>query len=180
MGLIATILGAGARLLGFGGAAAGAGAARGAAAAAPTLLSRVFGGVSRFARAVLPIGAGVAAGELIAGGLRGGGGGAGAAALAAGDLGGNGMFTTITIVQTLSNATGEVVRQRTLRGSPFLMNRDIGIAKRVFRTATKLHGRLPRRAVQQSRTKMFTDRLLDKALDDALCPGSSHMVVAKT
>jgi len=168
MSFIGSILGAGARLLGFGGARAATGAAAGAAAGAGTGffggLARLFGGA---ARTVLPIAAGTALGGLLAGGV---GGRAAALAAPGGLVGGNGRETTITTVQTIDNATGEVIRQRQLRGSPFLMNSDIAVAKRVFRTANKLHGRLPKRTVRQSQAAMFKDAVMQKAMDTVICP----------
>lgn len=62
----------------------------------------------------------------------------------AGLRGGAGTFRR-TIVQTVSRSTGAVVKEETFRGAPFLMNHDITVAKKVFRVASKLHGRLPRK-----------------------------------
>jgi len=54
-----------------------------------------------------------------------------------------------TVVQTIDRTTGNVVKQELFRGSPFLMNHDIVVAKKVFRMASKLHGRLPRKSVKR-------------------------------
>ena len=75
-----------------------------------------------------------------------------------------------TIVQTVSRATGQVVRQEEFRGSPFLMNHDIVVAKKVFRMAQKLHGRLPRRQVKRKAidcppiNQFIQERVLSHAL----------------
>jgi len=72
-----------------------------------------------------------------------------------------------TIIQTL-NPAGQVIKQKIERGRPFLMARDIVIAKRVFRTVAKVSGRLPRKTVKQSKASMLTDAALDRALRDTL------------
>jgi len=79
--------------------------------------------------------------------------------------GGNGQVSVMTIVQTIDNATGAVVREKTLRGSPFLMNNDIAVAKRVFRTVGKLSGRLPKKIVKQSQASKLKDEIQDAAFD---------------
>jgi len=70
-----------------------------------------------------------------------------------------------TIIQTIA-PNGKVIKQRIERGRPFLMNRDIVTAKRVFRTVAKVSGRLPRKTVKQSKASMLTDAALDKAFRD--------------
>jgi len=55
--------------------------------------------------------------------------------------GGNGTTHTRTIIQSIMNATGEVVREEIRMGSPFLMNRDFQIANRVFASAKESSGR---------------------------------------
>lgn len=85
---------------------------------------------------------------------------------------GNGRFATTTTVSTIDLTTGDVVRSVNLAGSPFLMNRDIAVAKRVFRTATKLQGRLPKRTVRQSRSSQLKDQIVNNALDNALLKGA--------
>jgi len=54
-----------------------------------------------------------------------------------------------TVVQTIQRGTNVVIKQEIFRGAPFLMQHDIVVAKRVFRMATKLHGRLPRRSAKR-------------------------------
>lgn len=76
---------------------------------------------------------------------------------------------TRTIVQTLS-ADGTVVRQKVLRGSPHLMNRDLMIAKRVFNVSTKLHAKLPRKTVKESEVTALKNRIVKNALDKAGAP----------
>lgn len=87
--------------------------------------------------------------------------------------GGNGQVSVMTIVQTIDNATGAVVREKTLRGSPFLMNSDIAVAKRVFRTASKLGARLPKRIVKQSEASKLKDEIQDAAFS-AIRNGAHH------
>lgn len=82
--------------------------------------------------------------------------------------GGNGRTSTFTIVLSVDNATGTVLRQEVRRGRPHIMNRDISTAKRVFRAATKLGARLPKKRVQPSKTKMLMDQVVDNALDRAV------------
>ncbi len=111
----------------------------------------------------------IAGGTAIGTGLAGLFGGDGAAAEDEGAMG----RRTRTIVQTV-NAEGQVVKQRVLRGSPFLMRRDFIIAKRVLRTASKL-GRFSKRTITPSKMKMFTDAVIDNALRTQLqlpCPTS--------
>jgi len=141
------------------------GVAGGAIKAGAGFLGRIFG--SGTARTVGTIGAGVAAGELLsagAGALFGGGDDV------AGGVGGNGRTTVITTVQTIDNATGQVIRQKRLRGAPFVMRSDIIVAKRVFRLASKLHGRLPRKLVEKGVMATFKDKVIEKALDKITCP----------
>lgn len=84
--------------------------------------------------------------------------------------GGAGGTVRQTIVQTVDRATGNVVRQDVFRGAPFLMNHDITVAKKVFRVAQKLHGRLPRRSVRKRVieappiNQFITERVLSHAL----------------
>lgn len=76
---------------------------------------------------------------------------------------------TRTIVQTI-NPAGQVVRQRVLRGTPHLMNRDLMVAKRVFRVSQELHGKLPRRTVKESEVTALKNRIVKNALDKAGAP----------
>jgi len=78
-----------------------------------------------------------------------------------------------TIIQTISPA-GKVIRQSIEKGRPFLMNRDIVIAKRVFRTVAKVSGRLPKRTVKQSAASMLKDAAIDKAMRDVLTDNGHH------
>jgi len=76
----------------------------------------------------------------------------------------NRIVTTITTM----NAAGQIIRQKNLSGRPFLMNKDIVTAKRVFRTIQKASGRLPRRTVKEGKTKQLTDAVMDKALSNVI------------
>jgi len=91
-------------------------------------------------------------------------------AVGADGLGGNGMTFRRTIVLTIRSADGVIVRQKVLEGSPHIMNKDIQIAKRVFRASTKLGARLPKKVVKRSRRSMLTDQVMENALERASCP----------
>jgi len=78
--------------------------------------------------------------------------------------GGNGMTFRRTIVQTVNAADGQIMKQKVLAGAPHLMNRDLIIAKRVFRLSTKLHQKLPKRTVRQSRTKALMTQIIESSL----------------
>jgi len=78
--------------------------------------------------------------------------------------GGNGNFATRTIVQTMNTLTGRIVKRKILAGSPHIMNSEIRAAKKVFRQAQKLHARLPRRTVRESKQTQLTKAAVDKAI----------------
>ena len=136
MGFLASLVRGGASLLGRAGG----------------FIGRLFTGGT--ARAAATVAAGSAAGVGLAG-LFGGDG-------AAGDEAGARGRRTRTIVQTLDE-DGQIVRQKVLKGSPFLMRRDLIIAKRVLRTASKL-GRFGPKTRTPSKMKQFTDAVIDQAL----------------
>ncbi len=87
-----------------------------------------------------------------------------------GGVGGNGLTFTRTIVQSVDARDGTVLRQQVLQGSPHLMNRDLAVAKRVFRLAGKLHRRMPKRTVRMSRAKLLTQQVVENALERAALP----------
>jgi len=87
-----------------------------------------------------------------------------AAGAVAGMAGKNRVITTITTI----NPAGQIVKQKQEPGRPFLMNKDIVTAKRVFRTITKASGRLPRKTVKEGKTKQLTDAVMDKALSNVI------------
>jgi len=78
-----------------------------------------------------------------------------------------GKNRVLTVVQTFDPA-GRVVKQTVLDGRPFLMNKDLVIAKRVFRTIQKASTRLPRKTVKESATKQLTSAVTEKALSNVL------------
>ena len=84
--------------------------------------------------------------------------------------GGNGRYTTYTTVTTIDNATGETVRQKMYRGSPYLMNRDLVAAKKVMRTAGKLGRRFGSRVRTPSKAKQLTDAVVDRAMQNVIAP----------
>ena len=113
---------------------------------------------------------------------------AGGAAFAAGDIalqaaigddgpmplaaGGNGRFNTFTVVIT-RDEEGTVIRRKVLAGSPFLMNRDLSIAKRVDRVLGKKARALAARGRKPSKRSQLLDAVEDKAIRSALgvdCP----------
>ncbi len=70
----------------------------------------------------------------------------------------------ITRIQTL-NPAGQIIKEVVKRGRPFLMASDFNTAKKVFKLATKAHGKLPRRSVKQSLSKQITDAVQRAALE---------------
>jgi hypothetical protein len=95
------------------------------------------------------------------------GGGAAPTPLAAAG-GGNGRFRTATLVRTVDVTTGQTVSERILSGSPFLMNKDLAIAKRVLRTANKLGRKFSRKTREKSKRAVLLDAIEDKAISNAL------------
>jgi len=91
-----------------------------------------------------------------------------AAAGAGCPTGKNRVVTTVTTF----NAAGQACSQKVLAGSPFLMNKDLVVAKRVFRTIQKASGRLPRKTVKESKTKQLTDAVMDRALGNVITDGN--------
>ena len=85
-------------------------------------------------------------------------------------MGGNGMSFRRTIIQTIRSDDGVVIRQEIKQGAPHIMNKDIQIAKRVFRMSTRMHNKLPKRTVRPSRMKQLTAQVLENALRDKACP----------
>ncbi len=166
MGFFGDILKGGLKLLGIGGGA-------------PVRPALAAAGTARL-RGTMPAGTRGAVGRIVRGGAIAAGAGAafelGGAAVRdeSGALvamgGGNGVTSRRTIVQTIENATGEVIKQVVKEGAPHLMNKDLQIAKRVFRLSSKLHARMPKRTVRMSRTKMLTTQVVENALERASCP----------
>ncbi len=126
-------------------------------------ISRLFGFGASAARAVAPVAGGVVLGNLLSSGGSGGG-----ALDLDGDLGGgNGKNSVVTLVVTVDNETGEPVRVKKLRGSPYLMRRDFQTARRVQKLITKGYGKLPRRTVAKSDIATLKDDLVAGALKKA-------------
>lgn len=73
----------------------------------------------------------------------------------------------VTQVNTF-NAAGQLIKQKNLAGRPFLMNKDLVVAKRVFRTIQKASTKLPRKTVRESPSKQLTDAVTEKALSNVL------------
>jgi len=88
--------------------------------------------------------------------------------------GGNGVTHRRTVVQTINNATGDVIREEMRRGAPFLMKHEIQVAKRVFKTVMKLSGKLPRKTVKESETTALKNQLTNKALTTAIESSGHH------
>jgi len=88
--------------------------------------------------------------------------------------GGNGVTHRRTVVQTIENATGNVIREEMRRGAPFLMKHEIQVAKRVFKTVNKLANRLPKKTVRQSTTSALKDQLIDASLTTAIAHTGHH------
>lgn len=157
MGFFSSILGFGKKIIG------------GLLGVAPTA-KKVAKPVATAAKRVA-IGAGVAGGVVgLGAGLVIGPDGQPVGAAGGPGVGGNGLTFTRTIVQSVDARDGTVLRQQVLQGAPHLMNRDLAIAKRVFRLAGKLHRRMPKRSVRMSRTKMLTQQVVENALERAALP----------
>ncbi len=164
MGFFSNLLSIGKRILGIGAPAAAPAAARAIPAVSGFTARGVRAGAGRFARAgagAVGLGAGFAVGESIFAGDGGGG-------LAA--VGGNGDSFRRTIVQTIRASDGVLIRQEVLRGGPHLMQHDLVVAKRVFRLASKLHAKMPRRTVRVSRQKLLMQQVVENALEQKMCP----------
>jgi len=63
---------------------------------------------------------------------------------------------TQTIVQRIERATGSVLSEQTLRGSPFLMRSEVRALKRVSKMITKAHAKIPRKQATVS-SRMLQD-----------------------
>ncbi len=69
---------------------------------------------------------------------------AGATLSAQGGVGQANIFTR-TIVQRVSRLSQNVLSQKVLRGSPFLMNSEVRSLRRVTKMINKAHGKIPRK-----------------------------------
>lgn len=78
--------------------------------------------------------------------------------------GGNGVQTTITMVQTIDNATGQIVRAKIFAGSPFLMNKEVAHLKSTSRKLRRGAARVPTRRVRATTTSLIKDAIEDKML----------------
>jgi len=65
---------------------------------------------------------------------------------------------TRTIVQRVSRLSGNVLSQRVLRGSPFLMNSEVRSLRRITKMINKAHGKIGRKPA----------RVSEEMLDDAV------------
>jgi len=85
--------------------------------------------------------------------------------------GGNGQTFRRTFVQTVDIRSGQVLRNITLQGAPFLMNKEVNQLRRTARKLTKANAKIPRRIVRESLTKQLTDAALTSALSRTrACP----------
>jgi len=78
--------------------------------------------------------------------------------------GGNGRTATRTIVQTMDLVTGNIIRVKTMPGSPRLMNSDVAAARKVIKSVGKLHNQMPRRKTKESDTTKLKNSLMQAAL----------------
>jgi len=147
-------------VLGLGGGGGGAAAGGGGPLAAVT---GVLG-------SVLDVPGSVLGGVLDVAGLGGGG-----APDLTGFSGGNGTVATRTIVETVNVNTGQIVRRRSMPGSPFMMNSEVNAAKKVFRQSASLRKRLPKVKTKESPITQLKNQLVQKAL--AGNSGSRDVVV---
>jgi len=73
-----------------------------------------------------------------------------------------------TIVQTIA-PNGQIVASEMLAGRPFLMQKDIVTAKRVFKQSRKLASKIPKKTVRESPTTQLKDRVIQQAMQNLLC-----------
>lgn len=83
---------------------------------------------------------------------------------------GNGRTANRTIVETVDLASGQIIRRRTLPGTPHMMNSDIRAAKKVFRQSAALRKTLPTRKTKESETTKLKNQLVASAMQNAACP----------
>jgi len=67
-----------------------------------------------------------------------------------------GKNKVITRIMTI-NPAGKIIKQVDKDGRPFLMAKDLVIAKRVFRSIAKMHSKLPRRSTRRRGKKSDDD-----------------------
>lgn len=75
----------------------------------------------------------------------------------------------VTRVMSL-DASGTIIATQNFEGTPFLMNKDVIAAKRVFRLSQKLARKLPKRTVKQSAVSQLKDAAVDQAMRVIACP----------
>lgn len=75
----------------------------------------------------------------------------------------------VTRVMSL-DASGTIIATQNFEGTPFLMNKDVIAAKRVFRLSQKLARKLPKRTVKQSAVSQLKDAAVDQAMRVITCP----------
>ena len=78
--------------------------------------------------------------------------------------GGNGRFAKQTIVQTIDLTTGQVVRQVTMNGAPWLMNSEVSGLGRVSRKVRKASRKIPTRTRRQSLGEELKEAAIEKAI----------------
>jgi len=88
--------------------------------------------------------------------------------------GGNGVTHLRTVVQSIDNATGAIVRESIQEGSPFLMNKDMQIARKVFKMIGMANKRLPKKMVRVSAATMLKDQLVESSLQNAISHNHHH------
>jgi len=88
--------------------------------------------------------------------------------------GGNGVTHLRTVVQSIDNATGNVIREDIREGSPFLMNKDMQTARRVFKMIGMASKRLPKKMVRVSEATMLKDQLVTSSLQAAITHNAHH------
>jgi len=78
--------------------------------------------------------------------------------------GGNGRTATRTVVQTMDLLTGQIIRVKTMPGSPRLMNSDVAAARKVIKSVGKLHNQMPRRVVKESEATKLKNAAIAAAM----------------
>jgi len=82
--------------------------------------------------------------------------------------GGNGTSSKVTVVMTIDNASGAILRQKILKGAPFLMRKDLSTSKKVDSVLRRASNKFRAQSRGPSKTKMLTDAVMDNALKSAI------------
>lgn len=76
-------------------------------------------------------------------------------------------MVTTTLVTTVNRATGQIVKQRSFLGSPFLMNKEVAHLKSTIKKIGRADRKVPRRTVQPSLNSLINSAIKDRMLHSA-------------